>query len=654
MLLLVCREAHRRCHIGSVLLSQWGSIAMKRNAKAICLTAAAVVAASMTIVGTAGAAPVWTVNGRDIQANTAIFIKQVGYLEMAFTEAANRYTVACNTDNRGRNGSISPPGADRMTVFSLPAANCTVKIGSTATGCRVTSLELRADSTSTLGGTGPSSFTDAFANYELGFVLAVIPRMTCPITGSYTMRGGAAMTGTWANSSSQLTFNGVSVTLAPFTTPTFSVVDTFSAAADRVGIGESAKSEQPDWLIAGSPLANEAEKEVVAESGLIELKSEKLTIKCIVGNGAGTITGGEPGKGTIGFELEDCSDVGASECTVEEPVELGNAKTTAVVLSAKEATFGAKFEELAGTINIAGSGCGAAGEYSLTGNAVAFANASAEELEFNEPAEEGSTLKLGGNTATLVAKFKSDTTTPAEVAEASAAPYWTVGGTRLVAGKTHNFDAKAKASFVLTSGAGKVTCTGLGTVNGVLLGSNFGTNGTAGQVSVFSGCSLTGNGSACHLAPTEGSAETTTVITTNPTRSEQVENVVGTKAGSKLLEEFYPASKAAGFVKLNFGGECTLKSTIVSGSSVAEVVLDNASEGSIELGQTPQERTSWLLRFPATPITKVWLVSGGVGKDVETGVTAFGEEATQTGTALLLLASSKFTPEPSALWSPLP
>jgi hypothetical protein len=241
-------------------------------------------------------------------------------------------------------------------------------------------------------------------------------------------------------------------------------------------------------------------------------------------------------------------------------------------------------------------------------------------------------------------------------AQAEEAPYFTIGGTRLVAGKTHNIDARLKANFVLTdaSGSSSITCTGLGIVGGVLLGSNAGTHGSDNEVTVFSGCKLTGNGPACHLSETEGGSTTTEVITTEPLKSELVENVESGHVGKQLLELFTPAVKAKGFVKLNFGGECSLKSTIVSGSTVAEAVLDNASEGAVELGQTPQQRTSWLIRFPASPIKKVWLISGGVGKEVETGQESFNEESIQHGTALVLLAGTKFQSEPNALWSPLP
>jgi hypothetical protein len=244
----------------------------------------------------------------------------------------------------------------------------------------------------------------------------------------------------------------------------------------------------------------------------------------------------------------------------------------------------------------------------------------------------------------------------ASSAQAEPAPLFSIGGARLATGRTHNFDAKATEEFVLKSASGSdvITCAGFGSVGGVLLGSAEGTHGSTSLVAVLSGCELEGNGSACHLAPSEGSAETTEVITTNPIRGEEVENVEGTHGGKQLLDAFFPVSKALGFVKLNFGGTCTLQSTIVGGSKVAEVVLDNAGEGKIELGQTAQERTSWKVRFPSTPITKVWLVSGGVGKEVETGGTAFNEASIMTGVVLVLLASTKYEPERATLWSPLP
>jgi hypothetical protein len=246
-------------------------------------------------------------------------------------------------------------------------------------------------------------------------------------------------------------------------------------------------------------------------------------------------------------------------------------------------------------------------------------------------------------------------------AQAESAPSFTIGGTRLIAGRTHNADARqlpgAANDFELAAPELGVTlrCTGLGTVEGVLLGSNPGNPGKSNEIAVFSGCKLeAGNGAPeCQLASVSHGAATET-LTTNPLRAEEVENVEGGKVGKKLLAEIFPANAAAGFITLNFTGTCTTFQTKVSGQVVAESVLDNAGQGSIELGQAPQERTSWLTRFPATTIKEVWLIAEGVGKVAHAEVVLLGLEAGLKGVALVLLASTKYAPEPNALWSPLP
>jgi len=238
-------------------------------------------------------------------------------------------------------------------------------------------------------------------------------------------------------------------------------------------------------------------------------------------------------------------------------------------------------------------------------------------------------------------------------AQAETAPFFSIGGARLAAGKTHNFDARAIAPFKLENLAATITCTNLSTSEGVLLGSNAGEPGKDNEVVNFSGCSLAGNGSACHLAATKGGPAVTT-ISTNPLKSEQVENVESGHVGKKLYEEFFPASKAAGFVTLHFGGTCTIEESVVAGQVVAQDLYDNGTVGQVELGQTPVEAKSWIVNFPSTAITKIWLISGSGGKEVETELTLFNEKSTQTGTALVLLASTKFVSEPNAEWSPLP
>jgi hypothetical protein len=322
-----------------------------------------------------------------------------------------------------------------------------------------------------------------------------------------------------------------------------------------------------------------------------------------------------------------------------------------------------------------GEACTIEGESEVTGNLEGAWNNTTHEFEFPETPLSGSTLKDGSEEIVFSGddKFELEPAGTLEIGEETekeeneekekmgqqekAGPHWNVGGTRLVAGKTHNFAARATKPFVLTNtlGTDKVECSGLSTQEGVLLGTNPVNPGKSSITLVYSGCvnAAGSNGSACHLAPSEGSAETATTIRTEPLRSEQVESVVAGTKGSQLLEEVFPA-KGAVFATLFFGGECTILATKVSGQVVGETTLDNASEGTVELGEAAQERASWLIRFPATPITEVWLISEGAGRVRKTEQTAFGEKSIETGTALLLLAGTKYAAEPSASWSPLP
>jgi len=243
-------------------------------------------------------------------------------------------------------------------------------------------------------------------------------------------------------------------------------------------------------------------------------------------------------------------------------------------------------------------------------------------------------------------------------AQAESAPFFSIGGVRLAAGKTHNIEAHGIAPFVLTtaSAGDNITCTALNVEKGVILGSEPGTQGQASQTSKFSGCKLeTGNGQSkgCHLAESEGGSGTSTTITTNPLKGELVENVVSGRAGKKLLELYTPASGKT-FVTINFGPnltDCEVLSTTVTGSTAAEILQENGS--SIELPAPTPENTSFVTKFPATAITEVWLVSGGTGKAVEVSQKAFGNLSVQLGTALVSLANSKGEAEKTS-WSPLP
>ena len=240
----------------------------------------------------------------------------------------------------------------------------------------------------------------------------------------------------------------------------------------------------------------------------------------------------------------------------------------------------------------------------------------------------------------------------ASAAQAVTAPYFTIGGTRLVAGKTHNFDARAfgTAGFTLSTPAAglSITCTSVQIKEGVLLGSNAGLPGKDDEIAVFRSCKQTGNG-------TEPGCKVKETIETNPLTSELVE-IDATK--QTLGEEFKPKTGTV-FVPLKFegGAACTVaEEANVEGEVAAQLLTDSSSEGAIELGQTPTQATSWLVKFPTPAIAAVLLVNSKGEKEAETlkELTVEALPSTLVGTTLTLLASTKFVPEPTALWSPLP
>jgi hypothetical protein len=231
---------------------------------------------------------------------------------------------------------------------------------------------------------------------------------------------------------------------------------------------------------------------------------------------------------------------------------------------------------------------------------------------------------------------------------ATSAPYWSINGTRLAAGQTHNITAKSvTAAFTLTTPKLKteIKCTGFSVKEGVLLGSSETNPGTNNEVVVFTGCKLEkGNG-----GPTECTL-TSTTLTTNSLKSELVEKAVAPKI---LLTEFFPA-KGSTFITLPFTGKgCLLTSVAVEGSTAAEVTTDNTAEETVELGQAAKQATSWNLRFPTVTELKVILVKEGTAKEEKTELIAFGFASEEVGTALVLLAGPKFEDE-EVNWSPLP
>src|SRR5580692_10774804 len=165
----------------------------------------------------------------------------------------------------------------------------------------------------------------------------------------------------------------------------------------------------------------------------------------------------------------------------------------------------------------------------------------------------------------------------ATVAQAEEAPFWTVGGSRLKGGQTHDISAKAfSANLKLSTPEDgvTVTCSKVKLNVGVILGSEPGEPGKNDEVAEFTECKVEGNDKNCTLL---------IPIITEPLTSELVENVESKKVGKKLLVEFFPTT-GTNLATLRFSNECNTKETKVTGKVAAEVLTD-PGEATIELGQ---------------------------------------------------------------------
>jgi hypothetical protein len=233
----------------------------------------------------------------------------------------------------------------------------------------------------------------------------------------------------------------------------------------------------------------------------------------------------------------------------------------------------------------------------------------------------------------------------ASAAQAEEAPYWTVGGTRLEAGQTRFITAKEVKPFVLTGGGLTITCTETNVLpHGVLLGSEPGEPGTNDEIVTFKACKVKGNDETAECE------KVTEPINTTNLKSELVED----KTKTKLLVLFQPASGSL-LAELKFPAACKIPVAKVTGSVNAEVL--NQKEEPVELPSKKVQAKSWLLSFPAQQPVNIWLIKGGVGKEVETkALEVNATPATLSGTALVLLAELNSKNELVSTeeeWSPL-
>jgi hypothetical protein len=229
----------------------------------------------------------------------------------------------------------------------------------------------------------------------------------------------------------------------------------------------------------------------------------------------------------------------------------------------------------------------------------------------------------------------------AVAAQAEEAPYWSIEGTRLAAGKTAEVTAKAVGNQTLTAGLVVVTCTSAKLKPGaVLLGSNAGEPGKSDEVWELSGCSVSGNGTGCKVAGEK--------ITSEPLTDE----LAYAENKKSLVLELTPVTGKT-IAVLKFEGTCTVAETSLKGVLVAQVWTDKEGKAGelLTLPNTVAQAESFILKLTGTARTRIWLIKGGTGASVEDETTAFGGEAAGAGELLLLLATNGVSN--GKLWSPL-
>jgi hypothetical protein len=217
-------------------------------------------------------------------------------------------------------------------------------------------------------------------------------------------------------------------------------------------------------------------------------------------------------------------------------------------------------------------------------------------------------------------------------AQAEEAPYWTIEGTRLAAGKTAEVTAKALTSKVLTAGTTEIACTRGELAKGsVLVGSNAGEPGKSEGIVKLSGCRVTGNGEPCEIA-SPGKEE----VATAPLVGE-----LGYATNKKSLVGVASPKKGKIFATIKFTGSgCKETETEIRGSIAGGILTDG--EVLLELPNAVAQATSFIGKSLDQTKSNVWLIKGGVGSEVETEeLNAFGHEAKLSGTDLASLASGK-------------
>jgi hypothetical protein len=238
----------------------------------------------------------------------------------------------------------------------------------------------------------------------------------------------------------------------------------------------------------------------------------------------------------------------------------------------------------------------------------------------------------------------------ATTAQAEEAPYWSIEGTRLSAGKTFEITAKAvgeegDVNKPVVLGGGdpvEVACTGLKFAKGsVLLGSNAGEPGKGTEKIEYSGCTVKGNGSPCEVEKGE-------------VKTEQLTNELAYETNKKSLVMTYKASSGKTYATAHYTGTgCLTTGAKITGEPVARVYTDAEPPVLLELPNSGTPAESFLFDTPREEQpAKIWLIKGGTGSSVETEPIEYaGLPGYVSGTILVLLAEKGKSIEKK--WCPL-
>jgi hypothetical protein len=234
----------------------------------------------------------------------------------------------------------------------------------------------------------------------------------------------------------------------------------------------------------------------------------------------------------------------------------------------------------------------------------------------------------------------------ATAAQAEEAPYWSIEGTRLTAGKTTEIIAKGVSSAVFDIGPSDVTCTaGKLKAGAILIGSNAGEPGKTEGVTEFSGCTVTGNGSPCEVNNGTAGDLTTEPLTGELAYAENKKSLVGLTR----------AKKGKALVKAKFSGSgCTVLEAPVDGTIVGGIYTDVGGSAGVllELPNPVTQAESFIVKSIGTSKTNVWIITGGTGAAVTTEEINYGgTEGSLEGETLGSLATNGVGNK--KLWSPL-